>query len=314
MRAALLLPVALVIAGCMPTPIDYEDTTPNNDACEVKMQDIWITDEQSIQGLPYKCFTVPEHTVYVQNSDRVDLAGLADLREAKNLRIEGNTLLQSTAGLMSVRVKGELVVADNPQLQEVVGLGPTEILEKVTISRNPSLRYINGLENVKGISFELRIEGASNLDSLDGLGRLEEVGAIFIRNTTGLGWVGLNNVNKVLRQVVIEGTDMGQLKGFAYLSEVGGDFIIDNNPSMTRANGPTAQFRAVAGSLSITNNESLSDTQDFQNLTMIGAGLDLTHNPQLSRCRADDLRYYIEDINEDLIDVGDNSPNWDPCY
>jgi hypothetical protein len=215
---------------------------------------------------------------------------------------------------MSLRVKGELVVADNPILVDVVGLQPTEILEKVTLARNPALRDISGLANVKGLSFELRVEGASNLDTLDGFYRLEEAGSVVIRDTTGLGWVGLPTLTKVLRHITIEGTDLAYLDGFGSLTEIGGNFIIRRNPVLREANGPTALFKDIMGGLTITMNDALSNTQDFQNLTKIGGALEITHNPQLSRCRADDLRYYIEDINADLIDVGDNSPNWDPCY
>jgi hypothetical protein len=317
MRTESLLPLAplfATFAACMPTPLDLEDTSPNNDECVQVKQDLIIENDADVLALPQRCFVVPEHTVYVTASDREDLQGLANLREARALRIEGNTLLRTTFGLERVVVKQEVVVADNPVLVDVMGLDPTQELERVTLSDNPSLRDIVGLRNVKRLRTELRIERASNLDTLNGFEQLEEAGNVVIQDTSGLGYVGLPSLVKVVGHLTIaRNADLVFFRGLGRLASVGGDFTIDSNAALMSTDGMTAKFQSIMGSLVLTSNPALIDTRDLQNVYMLGGSLVATYNYVLSRCRADDLTYYIEDVGQD-VDVGDNSANWDPCY
>ena len=315
MRIEHMLPLAATAAlACMPTPLDTEDTSSNNDNCVEVMQDLIIENEADVLALPQRCFNVKLNSVYVNYSDREDLAALANLREVKSLRIEGNTLLRSTAGLVRVKVTQELFVADNPQLVDIVGLDPTEELERVTIASNGSLADVFGLRNVKRITRELRVEGASNLDSLIGFEHLEEAGAVRLQDTTGIGAVGLELLDKVAGNLTItRNADLGHIGGLGYLSSVGGDLTIESNPGLRRIDGFTAEFTTVMGSVKVSDNAILEDTRDLQNLYTVGGSLICTYNPLLSKCRASDLQYFVEDVAQD-VDVGDNSPNWDQCY
>ena len=311
MRTTIMLALGVTLAACMPTEVG-DDNSCNNDQYMTVMHDIFVSSQDDVDALPRTCFTVPMNTVTVRASQLTDLQALKNLKETRRLIIESNSQLESTEGL-NANVTAEIIIEDNDTLFEFSGTEATQVLDRVSIANNPRLTHISGLANLKIIKGELNISGPSNIETLDRFDILEGLGSLKVMNTTGIQSVALPLLKQVLTDVIIDGNEnMTTLGRFGYLGEVGGHVHIQNNPVLLDTNGFTLKFQKIGGTLMVHNNAVLESVYDLQWVYTVGGSLIITWNPNLSRCRAEDMKNTVVEVGAD-VDVGDNSPLWEPC-
>lgn len=342
MRAPIASISALVFAagvsGCMPTDVGFTPPSDIDEDCQMLNANIIVRSASDARSLPQKCFMVAGE-VSVVDTDLTDLEPLVFLRQAKLLRIKDNSQLRSLSGLDQVKVLEYLDVDNNPMLGDLNGLERTDVIGRVNINRNSSLTDMSGLRSLRDVGAGGLTIGANDiLDSLDDLEtleriegpfrierngslrdlatyrRIESVGELVITGNRGLPELKLN-VAAVTRDIQItDNSELLKLAAFSDLQTVGGNLIIERNTALGLTNGFTAKFRTVGGNLSIDGNPSLTDIYELAvNLYAVGGSVIATNNVSLSRCRAEDLDYYIEEIGG-LIDIGDNGVEWDPCH
>jgi hypothetical protein len=315
----LALGVALVLAGCVPTQVDDEgEGSDNDEQCRLYEQDLQIFSMDDVLALePMPCLLVRNHALVIE-STLSSLEGLEKIREVRALRVQNNEALIDLHGLERLKVTGEIVLADNRNLRDIGGIVPEPQLEKIELSRNPSLRDLTPLRGVEILQGKLLVEGGIGVENLGQLERLQRVGELTVQNTWGLSAITLRNLERVSGGMKIAfNQDLIQLaddeSGFGSLSSVEGDLTLQANDVLQLTNGFTAKFQTVGGSLVITDNTLLADVYDLENLYSVGGSLIITYNPLLSICRAEDLDEFIEQVGAD-VDIGDNSPDYDPCY
>jgi hypothetical protein len=342
MRAPIASITALVFAagvsGCMPTDVGFTPPSDVDADCQVMNANIIVRSASDARSLPQKCFMVAGEVTVVE-TDLTDLQPLVFLRQAKLLRIKDNGQLRSLSGLDQVKVIDYLDVDNNPMLEDLNGLERTDVIGRVNINRNASLVDMSGLrslrevgqggltigandildslddlETLERIQGPLRIEKNGSLRDLATYRRLESVGDLVIAGNRGLPELKIN-VAAVQRNIhIIDNSELLKFSAFSDLQTVGGDLTIERNTVLGVTNGFTAKFRTVGGTLSIDGNPTLTDIYELAvNLYAVGGSVIATNNVSLSRCRAEDLDYYIEEIGG-LIDIGDNGVEWDPCH
>jgi len=333
-----LVLVALGMPACMPTDVDYMPPPDIDGDSQMLSGDIIIRSQSDARSLPKRPFSVAGD-VEVVNSDLTDLEPLAYLRQANVLRIQGNRELQTMAGLDRVRVVEHVHIDDNELLGDVLGLDKTELVTRVMISKNPRLLSLEGLRSVKRIggggltisdneSLEqirdlealeriegpLRIERNSGLLNLETARKIESVVDVVVTNNNGLISLKLD-VGTVANDVVItDNRDLGTFAAFGSLASIGRDLTIQNNPGLTIIDGFTASFQTIGRTLKIENNDALTDAYLLSiNLFSVGGSVIVVGNNILSDCRAQDFDLLVDTIGG-FIDIGDNSPEYDPCY
>jgi hypothetical protein len=342
MRPTIQLPAIAIAAvglfGCMPTDVGYQQPTDIDEDCETLNANIIVRSASDARSLPQKCFTV-SGDVEVVGSDLADLEPLYYLRQANVLRVKDNPQLLSFAGLDRVKVLQHVEIDNNPMLGDVYGLDRTDTVARVTISKNPYLVSLTGLRSLRsvgtgGLSIRdngaleslqdletlervegsFQVENNSGLTNLQTVRRIESVGDLVVTGNTGLRALQLNVVSVQGEVRLSDNPDMTELRAFGDLQMVGGNLKIERNNALQNLNGFTATFTHVGGNLSIQSNTALTDIYELAvNLYTVGGSVIAIKNTSLSRCRADDLDLYIEEIGGGL-DIGDNGAEWDPCH
>ena len=342
MRPTIQLPAIAIAAvglfGCMPTDVGYQQPTDIDADCETLNANIIVRSASDARSLPQKCFTV-SGDVEVVGSDLADLEPLFYLRQANVLRVKDNPQLLSFAGLDRVKVLQHVEVDNNPMLGDVYGLDRTDTVARVTISKNPylvsmaglralrdvgtgglsirdngTLEGLQDLENLERVEGSFRVENNSGITNLQTVRRLESVGELVVTGNTGLRALQLNVVSVQGEVRIADNPDMTELKAFGDLQTVGSHLSIERNKALQNLNGFTASFNNVGGDLAIEGNTTLTDIYELAvNLYSVGGSVIAINNTSLSQCRAEDLDFYIEEIG-DLIDIGDNGAEWNPCH
>ena len=312
--------ITLAAAACMPTQLPYDDDSTNNDKCEHKREDVVISSRDDVLDLPDSCFTVSQNTVTIEASELTNLQDLKNLREVGRLVIKSNPFLETTEGLKDLRVLSELRVEDNAELFELPGFTGTQVLDRIYLIDNPHLAHLTGLANVKVIKGEFAIQGETNLGDLvnawggsESMSLLEGIGNFKLLNTKGLTTSGVQLLKTVATDILIQGNqDLVSLGELKLLSDVGGHFTIQDNPNLEHLNAFTLKFQTVGGTLTISHNDKLDSVFDMQWIYKVGGSLIVTYNPQLSKCRAEKMDETVVEVGGD-VDIGDNSPSYDPC-
>lgn len=330
--------VALTLVGCMPTDVGFSPPSDIDEDCPTLTTTKIVRSASDARSLPQKCFMV-SGDVEVVGSDLFDLTPLIYLRQVNVLRIKDNPELRTLDGLDRVKVMDHIEIDNNPMLEDILGLDRTEAVTRVTITKNPQLRNLAGLrslqkvgaggfwlgdnanlegvqdlERLERIEGPFRIERNGALASLETYRSIDSVGDLLILANTGLRSLGIN-VAHVDGDIRIEdNSDLLAFDGFSDLQTVGKNFSIKRNRALQKTNGFTATFNAVGSNLTIDSNVALTDIYDLAvNLITVGGSVIATNNTSLSICRAEDLNEYIEEIGN-LIDIGDNGAEFDPCH
>lgn len=245
------------------------------------------------------------------NGALTTLAGLADVRVSGELIVEGNPRLVDLTGLDGTDELTALTLRSNPALRDLSGLrNLTEVGGDVLVSNNAALASVAGLDKLATIRGDLVIEVNDQLASLTGLGRLSAVGSVTLERNPRLQSVaGLSSLTTTGRVLITGNAALASLTGLqltrvtgdldlennglvglgalANLGEVGGNFIVSANPSLTGIDGLSTGL-VVAGSLRITSNGRLASIYALY-LGARATSLVITGNPALSRPRVEHL-------------------------
>ncbi len=114
--------------------------------------------------------------VEIVGTDLECLDTLACLEDVgRDLRVQGNDALRSTAGLFNVSAlgstsdgQGDVIIAENPVLESLDGLAIERIDGVVAVWRNDALRDIPGFAELRRL-FTLSVQDNPVLESLEGL-------------------------------------------------------------------------------------------------------------------------------------------------
>ena len=109
--------------------------------------------------------------------DRVDLSGLADRRSIEgDFRIKNNPTLSSLREMTALEtIGGTLDLRGNPRLTSLEGLENLRAVEEYVLIRYTTLRNLRGLKSLGKVGKSLVI-GTNELTSLDGLEHVSGTG------------------------------------------------------------------------------------------------------------------------------------------
>ena len=196
------------------------------------------------------------------------------------LEIKNNPQLTSIAGLSTVTSAdpaSAVVISNNPLLISVDGLAGLSSLGGLILQDNASLADLSGtsaITSIDGIEGSLVIANNDALTDLDDLNNLGAVNGLAIVDNAMLSSIsGLSNL-----------TDAGMSSGSPF--GLGGTVTIERNPSLASLAGLSG-LSAVAGGLSIVDNDALTDLDPLAGIAAVGdagssAVLDISENDSLT--------------------------------
>lgn len=121
----------------------------------------------------------------VVRSELTDLAPLGELRSVSGkLEVTENSRLEELTGLERLEQVGELSIAHNPELAGLSGLSRLHTASRVSLRDNPELVTLRGLDGL--VTVERLVLDHNGLYNTGGLGALEQVGELVIRNNARL--------------------------------------------------------------------------------------------------------------------------------
>lgn len=218
----------------------------------------------------------------VQNPQLENLDGLDSLdsigdkfQPSNGLTIAFNDSLVNLDALQNLNwVVGSLRIDSNPVLENLDGLGMLfDVDEKLSITNNAALTSLGGLINLSRIGHDLEIFGNPLLTSLDGLDNLWTLeGELYISTQPQLTDLDeLSQLDGEVFGIFILANEMLQdISGLSGI-DVTHSVSIRNNPMLQNLIG-VGQFDALLHrGLDITNNDQLTNLDEFSNLTTLGA-------------------------------------------
>jgi len=237
-----------------------------------------------------------------------------------NLDIRSNPALTSLNGLESLTTIGEYLMigfdyAGNSSLANLSGLlNLNSIGGGLHIRYNPSLTSLAGLDNIDpgtinylNITHNTLLTDCSVQSICDYL-LAPDANVMISSNDPGCnnrqqveiscgfclseGYV-FNNQSKIdnfqnaypgcteiAGNVTIQGPGITNLVGLSVLTDIGGDFYIDDNPNLTSLSG-LDNLNSIGGSLSIAYNASLSNLTGLESLNIVANDLIIQVNQEL---------------------------------
>ncbi len=273
-----------------------------------------------------------------RNDQLVDFAALQNLTFiGGNFQIRSHNALTSLTGLENLTVVGgDFLLLYNYNLENLAGLSNlVSIGEDFSIDSNRSLQDLKGLENLLTIGEGLTIRGNTNLSSLNGIQNLESGSpqALNLRSNYNLStceiesicnYLGNNNStlklynkkgcdnylevqNRCGKACLYEGivlTSQAEIDAFSNnnltCEKIIGDVLIQEaNPgNITNLSG-LSQLTAIAGKLTIRNNQLLENLSGLNQLTSVSAGILIDNNTSLTTLQG--LNQLVEIENELII-------------
>ena len=211
-------------------------------------------------------------------SEMTDPSGLVGLQRLGGLDIYDNTGLLSLAGLSDASaaegIGGRVEVVGNPLLEGLTGLEWVRWIDgdlHLGTASGPSrLRSLDGLEGLVQVTGDLSVARQRELLSLEGLGALEDVGALRI-DGTGVPNTLPFTLDGLDRLTHVHGTlDVRDHPGLVDLSgldaiETVHDLLVLDNPALTSLDG-LDQLRE-ADDIVVLRNNLLDDVSALYGLT-----------------------------------------------
>lgn len=182
-------------------------------------------------------------------------------------------------------------LSSNTNIVDVTGLeGISSISGSLVIIGNNTLNSIHGLDQLRYVGGDIRIDYNDNLTNLTGLGKLETIGgSLIIGNNQSLTTIGgLQKLTNIGGNMVMSQNDiLGNLNAFEKLTDIAGYLSIWGNPMLTNVD-EFEELDAIGDNLIIDRNNSLEDLNGFESLTTLGGDFNITFN--LSLNEVGDLR------------------------
>ncbi|WP_394838114.1 chitobiase/beta-hexosaminidase C-terminal domain-containing protein [Pendulispora rubella] len=180
-----------------------------------------------------------------------------------NFTIDGNEALKGFSAFSQLTtIRGTLQVSNNPVLQSLPGFGGLTAAGGLTIRQNLAMTEIGGLDALESGSTEIEIASNPKLVRLNGLRRIPSATHIrLIDNAAMEKLEAFTALTQTSGDVSIVGClGLKDLTGLEALGKIGGNLLLNADHSLTNLDA-LAQFVTLAGSLTITLNETLPTCQ-----------------------------------------------------
>lgn len=247
----------------------------------------------------------------LQGAAVTSLAGLNGLNSVNELDLD-HTGLTAIDSKRPIGIYGKLTVTGNAKLANLKQLSFETAATGVLIDGNAALVALDalGLDDPKlaEIDGDLAITGNAALVSVPLKNLTKITGALTITGNTTLKIVDLARLATTGHVELADNPQLTQLTGFAAttingdfairnnaalatlgtmssLYRVTGNLTIDGNPALANLAAFTTSIKFVDRSLTITNNQNLSDLGALKHLSLVGA-ITIANNQNLVTCRA----------------------------
>jgi hypothetical protein len=225
------------------------------------------------------------------NAKLTDLKQLSFETASTGILIDGNAALVTLDPLgldqpALQEVDGDIAITGNAALIAVPLKNVTKVTGAVTISGNAVVK----IADLSKLATTGHVELADNpqLTSLTGFAATTITGDFAVRNNAAL-------------------TTLGTMSA---LYRVTGNLTIDNNAALANLAAFTTSIKFVDQTLTITNNQKLSDLGALKHLQLVGA-ISITNNANLVTCRAMEIDRCVQHPTTAVITNNlDTSCNW----
>ena len=197
--------------------------------------------------------------VWVSETDLVDLAGLEGVTE----------------------VSGDLVVSDNPQLADLSAFDDLQRIDgDLTLASNPSLAEWDGFDTVESVGGRVRLTGGGPTDA-SGFGALTSIGdGLSVTSATVVTVSGFGALHTCGDLELVYLPDLLSAPGLAG-ARFDGEVTVQQLTVL-----PDLSFLAstvdLAGSLTVTDNRGLVDTDGLDSLEAVSGAVTFEDNPALA--------------------------------
>jgi hypothetical protein len=288
---------------------DAGTTAATCDQVETKTMDMTFAgSDMSYAGLPTSCWKLAGKLTIMGTV--ASLAKLGDLREVQDLEINAGALTTiDTTG--DLKVTRTVNIHDTTKLVDLgklkISADPTclSYVASVNVTGNSALTDLKGLQDVMCVAGALTIKNNVSLTSItfDNAHRLE--GGVTIQDNTKLTTVSFNNVDSMTHGTTLDALvirhniNLTTINTMGALKFMHGSVTIDGNDKLTSLSGlfPTT-FPNIEGSLTITNNSTLTDLGQVSHLGQVYQLVDITSNPQVQYCDAHAVGCCVPHFNQ----------------
>lgn len=222
------------------------------------------SDDETETGEPPSCLdTDPAgEDIIINSNDDIAAAMLGECVPGKIL-VSGGTITD-ISGLAVVREVGSLEIRFNSTLTSLAGIEGLERVDELIIVGNPQITTLPTFASLATLG-RINVDNNSALTSLGDFPQVSTAGTITVGNNPALP----------------------ALDGFAGLTELSGDLILDGNQLFVDFAG-LSSLALVNGDLSIQDNPELQEF-GLPVLTTVGGGVSIIGNSSLSECLVADL-------------------------
>ncbi len=207
------------------------------------------------------------------NISLTGLSGFANLTTVTlSMIIRNNPSLGSISGLANLRRVGTLNIQNNISLVNLDGANSLQtILNGFDIEQNPLLQNINGISNIDTLGGTSFLISNIALTSISGFNNLLRSGGIYIELNAALTSIsGFSNLKITNGLTLTRNLSLQTISGFPVVDSIYGDFILDNNHSLTALNA-FAGLKYVAARMSFINAYTLATVNAMPLLDSVGS-------------------------------------------
>ena len=277
------------------------------------------------------------------NKSLIDLTGVENLLEVgSRISIYGNSNLRSLTGLDNLISAGGILIGmpywGNPKMKKLGGLTKLEsITGSFLLDYDDALHNLAELESLTTIGNHLSLISYC-LDSLKGFGNLHTIGGSFyicaplsgvtelnkltsigggnfwgglhIRTSTLKSLSGLENLQTVGDNVILQTRNLSSLAGLVNLENIEGGVYIEQCDSLFTLHG-LENLTSIGGALEISSNDNLRNLAGLDNIDPYTiSNLKISGNSSLSTCDIESVCNYLADPTGSIY-ITSNAPG---CY
>ncbi|MCE7064325.1 T9SS type A sorting domain-containing protein [Dyadobacter sp. CY326] len=227
------------------------------------------------------------------NAGLISLAGLDVLASVPFVNISDNAVLTSLFD-HNLTSCSEIILYRNNALPALSGFGNLTQLKRAEIVLNPSLISLSGLSTITSFTDNLVIRSNNALINLNGLNNLKEISGLFRFSDGSTTPVGLDKLDIVRGQLLLQNNTFETMSGFTVLRTVLGRLTIEAHPNLKSLDG-LESLEGISGDLIIRDNpllESIAALKDMYIYT--SPNLIIEGSPLLSDCANEGVCIYLE--------------------
>lgn len=241
----------------------------------------------SIEGFPLLEEIEGKIRIY-RNPQLAQVSGFPNLITlGQELNIDYNDVLVSIGGFESLETMKGFTTHFNGSLEGISGFSSLQIVEESisfnASSQNSNLKSLMAFTSLKAVRKSFFIIGFKELENLDILSNLEEVGDLVIEdNPKLLNIDGLNNIETIDGHLIfINNQLLNDITGLSNLKNINGDLKFSNQNQITSLEGLNS-LTSIQEYLIIEFNPNLNNLDSLESLANVGELVQLIGNQQLN--------------------------------